>query len=66
MTFESVIDKASEERPNVVSIYWNAVEILRIESGSTVIDRPAQPGAGLLTFHFDDNPVPVHTIVVQG
>lgn len=66
MSVSTVLDKAREKQPNIISIYWNAVQILRIESGSTVIDRPARPGAGLLTFHFDDNAVPVHTIVVQG
>jgi len=64
MRFASVLDKAREERPDIISIYWNAAQILRIEEGNTVIDRPAQLGAGLLTVHFDDNAIPIYSLVV--
>lgn len=65
MSLHPLIAKAQEQQPNTLSIYWNGEQILRIESGVTVLEVPlVRPGPGLLTVHFNDNPAPEYALTV--
>jgi hypothetical protein len=60
MSAYALLQEAQEQRPNILSIFWNGQQILRIENGETVLELPVYPGGGLLTIHFDDDPDPIY------
>lgn len=65
MSDHPLLIKAAQELPDVLSIYWNGNQVLRIESGEVALEKPGQPSSsGLLTFHFDDDPIPVYSLVL--
>lgn len=63
MTPHPLIEKAQQQQPRTISIYWNGQQILRVEDGAIVLEEWVEPGTGLLTFHFDDDPRPVYVFV---
>jgi hypothetical protein len=58
------LDKAQQQQPDIFSIFWNGRQILRIENGVTVLERPVCPGPGLLTAHFNDEPNPEYVLTI--
>lgn len=65
MSDHPLLIRAAQELPGVLSIYWNGNQVLRIESGEVALEKPVQPSSsGLLTFHFDDDPIPVYSLVL--
>jgi hypothetical protein len=65
MTRHPLLRKAQAIQPEVLSIYWNGRQILRIEQGEITLEQPVSPGSGLLTIHFDDQPMPVYGLPIQ-
>ncbi|MEO1349075.1 MAG: hypothetical protein AAFW84_09795 [Cyanobacteria bacterium J06635_15] len=50
------------KQPAILSIYWNGRQILRIESGEIVLEQTVRLEPGLLTIHFDDEPMPMYAL----
>jgi hypothetical protein len=64
MSAYALLHKAQEQRPHILSIFWNGRQILRIENGETVLELPVYPGPGLLTAHFNDEPAPEYVLTI--
>lgn len=61
----SLLARAREKQPVVLSVFFNSHQILRIEDGVVVYEAPSVKAApGLLTIHFDDNPTPEYVATV--
>ncbi|NEQ29534.1 MAG: hypothetical protein F6K04_00825 [Leptolyngbya sp. SIO4C5] len=59
------IQQLLQVQPEILSIYWNGQQILRIEDGEVVLERSVRLRAGLLTVHFDDEPAPVYFLATS-
>ena len=59
------IQQLLQVQPEILSIYWNGRQILRIEDGEIVLERSVRRSSGLLTVHFDDAPAPVYCLSVN-
>ena len=61
----SLLAKAQQKQPDVFSVFFNGQQILRIEDGETVLEHSVSPRPGLLTIHFDDDPMPEYVLTLS-